>query len=251
MPLTQSPLTTDALAQLFASDPATATAQVAQRARAGDLHAQVLYAQLLCEGRGMERAPEEGLHWYTVAATAGHLGAMNMVARCHERGYGTAQDPALAALWYKRAADGGLEWAMYKLANLLATGRGAARDLPQAWSLYLRAARAGHAKSMNLVGRFLEEGLVVAADPEAALDWYRRSAEAGDFRGQASLAAVLFQRGQIQASVHWLETAITGGSPGFLQQLAAQLQSIDHPAYRPLLPRIADRLATLDPMASG
>lgn len=199
----------------------------------------------------MQRDPELGLHWYTVAATAGHLGAMNMAGRCLERGYGCNADPALAAIWYKRAAGHGLDWAMYNLANLLATGRGLPCDPQQAFALYLQAARAGHAKSMNLVGRYLEEGLVVPADPDAALDWYRRSAQAGDFRGQASLASILVQHGQLEQACHWLGRAIAAGSPAFLQQLATQLRAAPFPALQALLPAIEQRLAGLDPMATG
>ena len=140
---------------------------------------------------------------------------------------------------------------MYNLANLLATGRGVQRDLDQAYALYLRAAQAGHAKSMNLVGRFLEEGLVVPADADAALDWYRRSAQAGDFRGQASLASILVQQGHIGPAVDWLQRAIATGSPSFLQQLATQLGAAGQPALQALLPSIQQRLAGLDPMATG
>lgn len=241
----------DDLAALLRADPPAAAARLRQRAESGDTGAQRLYAQMLCEGRGIARDPQLGLHWYTVAATAGDAQAMNMVGRCHDTGYGTPADPALAALWYRKAADTGLDWGMYNLANLLATGRGVAADPQAAWQLYLQAAQLGHAKSMNLVGRMLEEGSVVPADPAAALDWYRRSAAAGDFRGQASLASVLLGQGRQEEALHWLQRAIAHGSPAFLRQLAAQIQASTQPALAALLPAINARLATLDPFATG
>ena len=196
-----------ALVELLREDPAAAAAQLHRAARDGDIEAQVLYAQMLCEGRGVARDAVEGLYWYTLAANLGHAAAANMVGRCHELGHGTEADQALAAAWYRRSADGGSVWGMYNYANLLATGRGTRKDLAAAFALYLRAAEAGHAKSMNLVGRCYEVGLGVDVDIEAAHRWYRKSAEAGDFRGQRSLASVLIETGRADEARYWLQRA--------------------------------------------
>ncbi len=225
------------------ADPDAALAQVRNAARAGDVQAQMLYAQMLCEGRGVARDPAEGLHWHTLAANSGHAWAMNMVGRCHELGVGTPPNAELAAAWYRQSAAGGSPWGMYNHANLLATGRGVARDPAQAFALYRRAAELGHAKSMNLLGRHYEEGWEVECDPRRAADWYRRSAEGGDFRGQISHAGVLAQRGDIDAAVFWLRCAAETARPDLLRQLAAQLEQSPHAALRSTAAHLLERAA--------
>lgn len=224
-----------ALAGLLKDAPEQAFAEVARLARAGTVAAQTLLAQMLVEGRGTARDPEAAVLWYQVAANNGDALAMSMLGRCHELGEGTPANPALAAVWYRRAAGLGLDWGMYNLANLMATGRGLPRDEAGAYALYARAAALGHAKSMNLVARYLEEGRVVPADPQAALDWYRRAAEAGDFRGQANLASILLQQGEVAAAVALLRQALAHGSPAFLERIRPELATSPHPEIRALV----------------
>ncbi len=227
------------------SEPARAFAQARAAAKAGDIRAQALYAQMHCEGRGVVRDPVEGLHWYTLAANSGHAFAMNMVGRCHELGSGTPANAALAAAWYRNAAAAGLDWGMYNLANLLATGRGVTTDRAAALHWYRRAADLGHAKSMNLVGRHYEEGWEVERDPAIALDWYRKSAHAGDFRGQASYAAILAQTGHVDAAAQWLQRAATTGTPAFLQRLGGELAASPHAVLRAIGAGMCARVASL------
>lgn len=235
----------DAFIAAVRSDPVQALGRVREAARAGDVQAQMLYAQMLCEGRGVPCDPIEGLHWHVLAANSGHAFAMNMVGRCHELGVGTLANAELAAAWYRKAADGGSLWGMYNYANLLATGRGVARDTACALAWYRRAAEQGHAKSMNLVGRHYEEGWEVERDTRIAADWYRRSAEGGDFRGQISHAAVLTQQGDVDGAVQWLRRAAETARPDLLRRVAADLAGSPHAALRDtsahLLHRAAER----------
>ena len=230
----------DAFLAAMREDPASALARVREAAHAGDVQAQMLYAQMLCEGRGVPRDAVEGLHWHTLAANSGHALAMNMVGRCHELGQGTPANAELAAAWYRKAAASGSLWGMYNYANQLATGRGVARDQAQAFALYRRAAEQGHAKSMNLVGRYYEEGWEVERDAAAALDWYRKSAEAGDFRGQASYAAILAQRGALDEAAAWLRRAEASGTPAFLEKLGAELADSPHALLRDIGARMRE-----------
>jgi len=201
-------------------------------AHAGDIDAQALYAQLLCEGRGVAADAGEALHWFSLAANGGHAGAMNMLGRCHELGHGTPVDFERAAAWYRKAAMAGLDWGMYNHAQLLAAGRGVPADRARAFSLYLCAAQAGHAKSMNWVGRHYDEGWEVDRDPALALEWYRRSALAGDFRGQVSYASRLVQDGQLEDAVQWLRRAAATATPAFLRQLVEDLSKSSHAPLR-------------------
>ncbi|MBO9716619.1 MAG: sel1 repeat family protein [Pseudoxanthomonas sp.] len=225
----------DDLAGRLRTTPEGAFGAVLEAARAGQVPAQSLLAQMYMEGKGVARDAEAALLWYAVAANNGDAMAMNMLGRCHELGEGTAIDFVLAATWYRRAADSGLDWGMYNHANLLATGRGVARDEARALELYTRAAGLGHAKSMNLLARHLEDGLETGADPQAALDWYRRSAEAGDFRGQANYASILLQKGEVAQATHWLRQALAHGSPSFMAHIVPELAASPHPQIRELV----------------
>lgn len=240
-PVIAPALDREAFAATLRDDPAAALAQVRAAAEGGDAQAQMLYAQMLCEGRGVPRDLVEGLHWHTLAANSGHAFAMNMVGRCHELGQGTPANAELAAAWYRKAAASGSLWGMYNYANLLATGRGVAHDQAQAFALYRRAAELGHAKSMNLVGRYYEEGWEVERDPAQALDWYRKSAEAGDFRGQASYAAILAQRGEIEEAAIWLRRAAKTGTPAFLKLYAESLEISPHALLREIAADMRER----------
>jgi len=240
-------LDADHVAELLSHDACAAADEVRRAARAGDIEAQALFAQMLIEGKGIERDPAEALHWYSLAANSGHALAMNMLGRCHELGTGTPIDFERAAAWYRKAAKKGLDWGMYNYAHLLATGRGVKPDRAQAFAWYRRAADLGHAKSMNFVGRYYEEGWETEADAAVAFDWYRRSAEGGDFRGQASYAAALTSVGRIDEAVRWLELALASGTPVFLQRLAEQLDGSPHAEIRDIATRARSRLTPLLP----
>jgi TPR repeat protein len=225
----QQALDGDSLRALLAERPAQA---IVAGAAAGVLEAQALLGQILLDGQGIAQDRPLARQWFAIAAARGHLMARNMLGRCHEHGWGGPVDAALAADEYRQAATAGLDWAMYNYANLLGTGRGVAQDHAAAVGWYRRAARLGHAKSMNLLGRYLEQGLACAMDSRQAHQWYERSARAGDFRGQFSHAAVLAERGEVDAAIGWLEAALAGGNLNFLRVSGPALAQAAHPRVR-------------------
>ncbi len=221
------------LAALLDGDPAEAARWLAAAARRGFVEAQLAYAQILLDGRGVARDPAAALAWFSVAASAGSAEAINMVGRCHELGWGVPADAAAAARHYRTAAERGLDWAQYNYANLLARGAGVALDRDEAFAWYRRAALQGHAKAMNQVGRFLEEGWAGnPPDPAAAREWYRRAAEGGDFRGQFNHATVLMQQDRLDEAVPWLRRVTENGTLGVLRSVARALAEHPHPALR-------------------
>lgn len=186
-------------------------------AQLGDVDAQATLAQLLLDGRGVQKDEALAFSWFRIAARQRHPMATNMVGRCLENGWGCAIDLTDAAQHYRQAAELGLDWGLYNYGQLLSRGRGVEQDLATAYQLFHQAATKGHAKSMNLLGRFHHEGVVVPQDVQLAKQWYRRSAEAGDFRGQYNHAAELAQAGDEQQACVWLEQAMTTATPGFLR----------------------------------
>ena len=190
---------------------------VMHAAQLGDADAQATLAQLLLDGRGVQKDEALALSWFRIAARQRHPMAINMIGRCLENGWGCTVDLEDSALHYRKAADLGLDWGMYNYGQLLTRGRGVERDLVAAYELFARAAGKGHAKSMNLLGRFHHEGVVVPKDVQLARQWYRRSAEAGDFRGHYNHASELAEDGDEAQACLWLERALTTATPGFLQ----------------------------------
>ncbi|WP_421524926.1 tetratricopeptide repeat protein [Pseudomonas yamanorum] len=190
---------------------------VMHAAQLGDADAQATLAQLLLDGRGVQKDEALALSWFRIAARQRHPMAINMIGRCLENGWGCEVDLEDSARHYRKAADLGLDWGLYNYGQLLTRGRGVERDLVAAYELFRQAAAKGHAKSMNLLGRFHHEGVVVPKDVQLARRWYHRSAEAGDFRGQYNHAAELARDGDEVQACLWLERALATATPGFLQ----------------------------------
>ena len=239
-------LNVEQLQSMLDDSPVRAAQAILMAAKEGVVDAQALLGQILLEGRGIARDEALALRWFQIAAQGGHLMARNMAGRCLEHGWGGAVDETSAAREYQQAAVAGLDWAQYNYANLLATGRGVAEHQPQALALYRQAAEQGHAKSMNLLGRYLEDGQFCPRDLEAAEAWYRRSAEGGDFRGQFSYAAVLADRGQIDAALEWLREALAGGNLKFLRTAQKALEVADNPQIRAMAEAYKERAVHLN-----
>jgi TPR repeat protein len=239
-------LNVEQLQSMLDDSPVRAAQAILIAAKEGVVDAQALLGQILLEGRGIARDEALGLRWFRIAAQGGHLMARNMAGRCLEHGWGCAVDEAGAAREYRKAAEAGLDWGQYNYANLLATGRGVAEDQPQALAFYRQAAEQGHAKSMNLLGRYLEDGQHCPRDLHAAVDWYRRSAQAGDFRGQFSYAAVLADRGQVDAALDWLSKALAGGNLKFLRTAHRMLIKAAQPKIRAIAVEFERRGAQLN-----
>ncbi|CUJ57122.1 tetratricopeptide repeat protein [Achromobacter aegrifaciens] len=224
--------TPEELARLREQGPAEDyAAWIRAAAELGLIEAQTIYGQMLLDGAGVERDPEQGLTWFKRAAHADHPMAINMVGRCYENGWGVPRDDTVAAYWFRLAADKGLDWGMYNYAHMLRSGRGSvAQDPAAALALYQKAADAGHVKSIGLVGRFYEAGEVVEQDMERAFDCYQRCAEGGDFRGMFHLGRLLLLRGRKQDAVQWLVRVPETATPAFLQEANTMLQDSGFPA---------------------
>ncbi|PHK96219.1 hypothetical protein CR162_02415 [Pseudoroseomonas rhizosphaerae] len=218
----------------FSGPPEEAARWIAAAARAGMVEAQILYGQILLEGRGVKEDRSAALGWFQAAAGAGNLKALTMVGRCHELGWGTPIDLRRARAIYRDAAAKGFDWAQYNLAALLAREGDRAGAL--AW--YRRAAEQGHAKSMTVLGRFLEAGWETPPDPAAAHALYARAAALGDFRAQFNMGTLATAAGDIPAALRWFGQAAAQGSPGFLGKMAMALLARPEAELRALGARI-------------
>jgi len=135
----------DGTAAYDVGDYATAYRIWSELAREDDLAAMRNTAQLLRQGKGVARNPNEAFRLYREAAEKGLVTAMANVGEMYLAGEGTEKNPQAAAAWYARAAAAGLSIAQVKMAELYEQGIGVERDPTRARALLERAARNGYA----------------------------------------------------------------------------------------------------------
>jgi len=231
------------LHSLLGGNPDEAADWVRSAAECGLAAAQVRLGRMLLDGAGLRRDEAAAFHWFSRAAAQQDFDALNMVGRCHENGWGVPVDSGRAAASYRASADGGHDWGQYNFGNLLFDGRGVPMDRQQALRWYLLAASQGHGRAMNLVGRCLEEGWGCRRSPEQSLYWYGRSAASGYFRGQFNHAALLAERGSLDAAAQEFLAAAAGGNADIRRTIAATLASATHPGLRQARARALELLA--------
>ena len=86
----------EALAAAFAGPPEEAARWIDAAARYGMVEGQLLYGQILLDGRGVRQDQVAARGWFRAAAEAGSAAARNMLGRCHEMGWGGVADEAAA-----------------------------------------------------------------------------------------------------------------------------------------------------------
>ncbi len=194
----------------------------------GVAEAQLIYGQMLLDGKVIERNAAAAFSWFERAAKGGNVMAINMVGRCLDQGWGVAASPHLAAPWFLKAAERGLDWGMYNYATLLILGRGVSEDRLLGLYWLRKASELGHAKSINLIGGFYEDGWVVQSDRAVARDYYRRAADGGDFRGQFNYARFLIQEGDLIGALHWLRKVPETATPAFIDKMKNFLTALPY-----------------------
>lgn len=218
-------LDTDALEARLIANPHEAARAIRCAAKRGFASAQLVYGQLLLDGRGVLRDPVAALTWFELAAERGEPEAWNMIGRCHEKGWGTLQDYVRAMPYFEQAIALGHVWAKVNLAQILMR-LGNPVDFPRAYRLFEEAAEAGNLKAINSLARFLEEGWAGTADPRRAVALYRLAAEWGDHWAQFNLATLLYAQGDRDEALNWLGRCIERSDDGFRERIARVL--VDH-----------------------
>ena len=214
------------LRDLLVRNPGDAIRWISTAAKAGFPAAQVVWGQLLLNGRGVARDPVAAFGWFEKAAAAGELEARNMVGRCYEQGWGVAQDGTGATENFENAARAGHIWGQVNLAQMLMRA-GNPADRPRCFALFKAAAEGGttkpHLKAMNSLARFLEEGWAGTPDPAGAAFWYSKAANLGDHWAQYNLATILFRQGDHATADQWLRSAVAISDNGFRRRIAPLL----------------------------
>lgn len=134
-----------AVAAYDAGDYATAYRMWSDLAEEDDLAAMRNAAQLLRQGKGVQKDTKAAFELYVEAAEKGLVTAMANVGDMYLAGEGVEKNPQAAAAWYARASTAGLSLAQVKLAELYEQGNGVTQDPARARALIERAARNGYA----------------------------------------------------------------------------------------------------------
>ena len=116
-----------------------------QLAEEDDLAAMRNTAQLLRQGKGVDKDARRAFKLYLEAAEKGLVTAMANVADMYLAGEGAEKNPQAAAAWYARAATAGLSLAQMKLSEMYEQGVGVDKDPARSRALLERAARNGYA----------------------------------------------------------------------------------------------------------
>lgn len=230
-------VTTDELRDMLVRNPSDATRWIETAAKAGMAPAQIVWGQLLLDGRGVARDAQAAFGWFQKAAAQGNVEARNMVGRCYEQGWGVAVDFKLATDSFEIAAQSGHAWGQVNLAQMLMRA-GDPADRRRCFALFKAAAEGGtdkvNLKAMNSLARFLEEGWAGPHDLEGAVFWYMKAAKLGDHWAQYNLATILFGQGDHEAADKLIRNAIAISDNGFRRRIAGLLLAQPEPALRQL-----------------
>lgn len=227
----------DELRDMLVRNPGDAARWIETAAKAGMAPAQIVWGQLLLDGRGVARDAEAAFDWFQKAAAQGDVEARNMVGRCYEQGWGVAVNFKLATESFEMAAESGHAWGQVNLAQMLMRA-GDPADRPKCFALFKKAAEGGtnkvNLKAMNSLARFLEEGWAGPRDLAGAALWYMKAAKLGDHWAQFNLATILYRQGDREAADKLIRNAIAISDNGFRRRIAGLLLGRSEPALREL-----------------
>ncbi|KAI9190017.1 hypothetical protein H9P43_001450 [Blastocladiella emersonii ATCC 22665] len=195
----------------------------------GDASAQYSLGTCFHDGVGVEKSPEEAVHWYAQSAAQGSPRGEGIMGYCYGEGFGIAKDAELAYQYYERAAHKGETVAMYNLGYCREEAIGVEKDLREAYYWYKRAAECGNALAANSLGYFYEEGLGMDdKNVDEAVRWYRFAAEQGNPWAEHNLA-YMYSTGtgvdqDHKQALYWYRRAAEQGHAGAQNKLAHSYQ---------------------------
>jgi TPR repeat protein len=201
-------------------------------AEAGVAAAQCRIAEMLRDGRGVERNLEAAAEWFQKAAEQGMARAQYALAHMYHRGRGVDQSEEESQRLFSAAfsdvlveAEAGKVGQQLALAQMYRYGLGVTQDLERAGYWYREAsvmlaasANAGDPLAAVKLARIYQTGIGVPKDFRKAIDLYRVAAEGSDSGAQFALGKILFNgigdiERQPEAAIPYLELAARSGHP--------------------------------------
>lgn len=154
----------------------TYSAELEQRAQAGDAVSMNELGQCYFSGLGVEADPAQAVRWWTAACKAGDNSVCNALGRCYEQGLGVGKSPAQAAVFYRKGARAGDREAILSLVACYRQGRGVGRDSAKA-DLLDAAARLVGAGDVTRALEFVGRALPAVTQPAAFEAFVREYAD--------------------------------------------------------------------------
>jgi len=193
-------------------------AELAARARSGDIEAQDKLGTQHVSECAEKNDPAWGVELLTKAALEGNAHAQFRLARIYQEGGPVRQDMQAAIAWFEKSAALGNARAQNDLGVVLLDGNAVARDVTGAARLFQAAAKQGLRPAGYNLAVALDLGQGIPQDYSAARQWYQWAGEHGDADAEWRLA-LLFEQGlggnkdEAQAR-NWLLNAAEDGSNG-------------------------------------
>jgi TPR repeat protein len=141
-----------------------------QRAKRGDVQAELEMGLRYAQGDGFIKNPKEAAQWFSKAAKQGSGEAQYQLGLALLDGQGVVQDFRAAFAWIEKPARKGYAPAQYTLGELYRFGTGIEADKAKAYLWYNLAAAQGvedAAKARDTVGRQLKADQLKAMQEEA------------------------------------------------------------------------------------
>ncbi|OHT09475.1 hypothetical protein TRFO_04557 [Tritrichomonas foetus] len=164
------------------------SADVKERAEAGDAEAMFDYSQKLKKGEGYPRNRKESIKYLKLSADHGYAPAQ------YEYGYicfhgesGVREDYIEATKYFKMAADQQDPNGEYRYGYALYSGKGCSKDYQKAAQFMQSAADKGICGAQYFYGYFLMRGLGIAKNLEEARKYLQLAANQGDKRAKDAL----------------------------------------------------------------
>jgi TPR repeat protein len=174
-----------------------ALAAYKKAAEIGDFNAMVKVGNMLTDGKGAAKNPDEAFKFYlksTAETESGKLSGspagMYAVSLSHEKGLGTKADPAKSKQWLMYSALGGFAPAMRQLGETYKDNKNPRKDIVASVTWLQKALASGDAESAMILADMLEKGeSEIPQDFKTSNALLTKVAEAGSAEAQLRLAA--------------------------------------------------------------
>ena len=155
--------------------------EILKRAKAGDVDAQMVAAEVYFKGKGVMPSPLEALYWLEKAAPYNKYASVQ-IANMYLNGYGVPKDPKKAFEVTKKYAASGNEIQMFNLAGYYLNGTGTNKDVTEAINWYKKAFDNNNIEAAYYLG-FIYQTIEDYKDITEAINWYSHAAE---YNGRAA-----------------------------------------------------------------
>ena len=157
-----------------------AAAQLIEKAKGGDLHAQYLTGKLHLDGPVLIPDCAEALYWFEQAAKQGHPAAQYAAGEILLSPNPEVHNPELGIQWLEFAVQNKNSYAAYRLGKEYLKGKVVPKDTARAMDYLIRSAEARNQYAQYALGKlYLEE-----RDQEQAHYWFTQSATQGNHYAQ-------------------------------------------------------------------